>query len=90
VVGFASGTIPQIPANIILVKNITVIGYYWGAHRKLDPALVKRSFAELMDWYAAGELKPHISHTFPLEQAADAMAMLKSRKSTGKVVLEIA
>ena len=89
VVGFASGTIPQIPANIILVKNITVIGYYWGAHRKLDPALVKRSFAELMDWYAAGDLKPHISHTFPLEQAADAMAMLKSRKSTGKVVLEI-
>ncbi len=87
VVGFASGTVPQIPANIILVKNITVIGYYWGAHRKFDTELVQQSFTELMDWYQAGDLKPHVSHTFPLEQAAEAMAMLKSRKSTGKVVL---
>ncbi|MBT6095758.1 MAG: NADPH:quinone oxidoreductase family protein [Rhodospirillaceae bacterium] len=87
VVGFASGTVPQVPANIILVKNITVIGYYWGAHRKFDQDLVQQSFAELLDWYRAGDLKPHVSHTFPLEQAAEAMAMLKSRKSTGKVVL---
>lgn len=87
VVGFASGTVPQIPANILLVKNLSVIGYYWGAHRTLDPDLIKRSFAELMQWFEAGELKPHISHTFDLADAAKAMAMLKSRKSTGKVVL---
>ena len=87
VVGFASGTIPQIPANIILVKNITVIGYYWGGHRKFDPDLVLRSFDELMAWYEAGDLKPHISHTFPLADTAKAMAMLTSRKSTGKVVI---
>ncbi len=87
VVGFASGTVPQAPANILLVKNITLIGYYWGAHRKLQPELVRSSFATLMDWYEAGKLKPHISHTFDLADAAKAMAMLKSRKSTGKVVL---
>ena len=87
IVGFASGTVPQIPANIILVKNITVIGYYWGAHRKLDPGLVKSSFNELMSWYSAGNLKPHVSHTFDLDDAAKAMKMLTSRKSTGKVVL---
>ena len=87
VVGFASGTIPQIPANIILVKNITVIGYYWGAHRKLDPELVQSSFDELMKWYSVGDLKPHVSHTFDLEDAAKAMNMLTSRKSTGKVVV---
>ncbi len=89
IVGFASGTVPQIPANIILVKNITVIGYYWGAHRKLDPELVKSSFNELITWYNAGDLKPHVSHTFELEDAAIALKMLTSRKSTGKVVLTI-
>jgi len=86
-VGFASGTVPQIPANILLVKNLTVIGYYWGAHRKLDPELVKGSFETLLDWYDNDKLKPHVSHTFDLSDAAEAMAMLKSRKSTGKVVL---
>jgi NADPH:quinone reductase len=87
VVGFASGTVPQIPANILLVKNISVIGYYWGAHRKLDPDLIKRSFGELMTWFENGDLKPHISHTFDLADAAQAMNMLSSRKSTGKVVI---
>jgi len=87
VVGFASGTVPQIPANILLVKNLTIIGYYWGAHRKLDPELVTDSFKTLLDWYDNDKLKPHVSHTFDLTDAAEAMAMLKSRKSTGKVVL---
>lgn len=87
VVGFASGTVPQIPANILLVKNISVIGYYWGAHRKLDPSLVNKSFAELLQWFKEGRLKPHVSHVFPLEDVRDAMQMLSSRKSTGKVVL---
>ncbi|MEK9754585.1 MAG: NADPH:quinone oxidoreductase family protein [Rhodospirillaceae bacterium] len=87
IVGFASGKVPQAPANILLVKNITLIGYYWGAHRKLQPDLVQSSFATLMDWYEQGKLKPHVSHTFDLADAAKAMAMLKSRKSTGKVVL---
>ncbi len=89
IVGFASGTVPQIPANIILVKNISVIGYYWGAHRKLDPSLVKRSFAELLAWFEEGRLKPHVSYVLPLADAAKAMALLTDRKSTGKVVLTI-
>ena len=88
VVGFASGSIPQIPANILLVKNLSVIGYFWGAHRKLAPCLVQQSFAELLHWYKAGELQPHISHTFDLSQAADAMNTLKGRKATGKIVLK--
>ena len=87
VVGFASGTVPQVPANILLVKNISVIGFYWGAHRILDPDLITASFEELFGWYAAGDLKPHISHTFDLADAAEAMHTLKSRKSTGKVIL---
>ncbi|MEK9673330.1 MAG: NADPH:quinone oxidoreductase family protein [Rhodospirillaceae bacterium] len=87
VVGFASGKVPQIPANILLVKNLTVLGFYWGAHKTLDPGLIGRSFAELLGWAAAGELRPHVSHAFDLADAKDAMKMLTSRKSTGKVVL---
>lgn len=88
-VGFASGTVPQIPANILLVKNITAIGYYWGAHRKLDPQLVNDSFAELMTWYADGKVKPHVSHVFPLEDVQQALDTLAQRKSTGKVVVTL-
>ncbi|MBO6519016.1 MAG: NADPH:quinone oxidoreductase family protein [Rhodospirillales bacterium] len=87
VVGFASGTVPQIPANILLVKNITVIGYYWGAHRILDPELVHSSFKELLQWYADGRLKPHVSHVYPMEDVKLAHETLVGRKSTGKVVI---
>jgi len=87
VVGFASGTVPQIPANILLVKNLSVLGFYWGAHRTLDPDLIQRSFLELLGWMAAGDLRPHVSHVFDLADVKDGMNMLLSRKSTGKVVL---
>jgi NADPH2:quinone reductase len=87
IVGFASGTVPQIPANLLLVKNLTVIGYYWGAHRTLAPDLIEGSFAELFDWYAEGRLKPRVSHTFDLADAGLALETLRTRRSTGKVVL---
>lgn len=89
VIGFASGTVPQVPANILLVKNVTVIGYWWGAYRKLNPTLVRESLAECVQWWADGKLHPHVSQTLPLEQAADALALLKSRAATGKVVLTV-
>lgn len=89
VIGFASGRIPQIPANILLVKNCDVLGVYWGAYFTRAPEIIRESFAALFAWYAEGALRPHISHRFPLARAADAMAMLLSRKSTGKVVLTV-
>jgi NADPH:quinone reductase len=89
VVGFASGTVPQIPANILLVKNLSVIGFYWGAHRILAPQLIMNSFEELLGWYEAGDLNPHVSHTYDLADAGKALNMLTSRKATGKVVLEM-
>ncbi|AXX98462.1 NADPH:quinone oxidoreductase family protein [Profundibacter amoris] len=87
--GFASGQVPQIPANILLVKNIDVIGYYWGGYLKFAPKVLHDSLDTLLEWYAAGELHPHISHTLPLEQANEALELLRSRKSTGKVVVTI-
>ena len=87
--GFASGEVPQIPANHLLVKNLTIIGFYWGGYTRVNPKVLTDSFATLIDWYSAGKIKPHISATLPLEKANDALELLRSRKATGKVVVEI-
>ncbi|PUB18650.1 NADPH:quinone oxidoreductase family protein [Yoonia sediminilitoris] len=87
VIGFASGAVPPIAANILLVKNITVMGFYWGGYLKFNPTALTDSLSELMALYTDGKLSPHISHILPLDQAADAMELLRSRKSTGKVVV---
>jgi NADPH2:quinone reductase len=87
IIGFASGTVPQIPANILLVKNVTVIGYYWGAYRGLAPDMVRESMAEALDWWAAGRLRPHVSKVMGLDEAVAAIDMLKGRAATGKIVL---
>lgn len=89
VVGFASGTVPQIPANILLVKNVSAMGFYWGAYRTLAPEVMQASFSTLLAWAAAGKLNPHVSHTYPLEQAGEAFAALLGRTSRGKVVLSL-
>ncbi len=87
--GFASGEIPQIPANILLVKNLTVIGYYWGGYAKTNPRIISDSFRQLFSWYGAGQLHPHVSHVLPLERANEGLELLRQRKSTGKVVVTI-
>jgi NADPH2:quinone reductase len=87
VIGFAAGRIQQIPANIVLVKNCDVIGFFWGSYRRYRPALVRESLETLLRWYAAGKLKPHVSHRIDLAEAPRAMALLAERKATGKVVL---
>lgn len=88
-IGFASGEVPQIPANHLLVKNISVIGFYWGGYLKFDPKVITDSLATLLDWYVQGRIKPHISHILPLAQTENALELLRSRKSTGKVVVTI-
>ncbi len=87
VIGFASGRIPQAPANILLVKNASVIGVFWGAYRQRDPQVVRDSLSTLFGWCAEGRLKPHISHRLDLAEAAAAIGLLRGRQSTGKVVL---
>ncbi|MEL7212779.1 MAG: NADPH:quinone oxidoreductase family protein [Pseudomonadota bacterium] len=89
VIGFASGDVPPIPANILLVKNISVIGFYWGGYLSLNPQALIGSMEELMRLHSDGKLAPHISHTLPLDQAEEALELLRTRKSTGKVVVTI-
>ncbi|KMW56335.1 Oxidoreductase, zinc-binding dehydrogenase family [Candidatus Rhodobacter oscarellae] len=86
-IGFASGDVPQIPANHLLVKNVDVIGVNWGGYLRFNPDAMTTTFAQLFDWYAAGELNVHISHRFPLAQAAEALETLRARKSTGKIIV---
>jgi NADPH2:quinone reductase len=87
VVGFAAGRVPQVPANILLVKNCTVLGFYWGSYRSRAPQLLEDQFRTLFAWFTEGRLRPHVSHTLDLADAARAMQLLLERRSTGKVVL---
>lgn len=86
-IGFASGDVPQIPANHLLVKNLSVLGVYWGGYLKFRPEAVTGSLRTLLRWYQDGRLKPHVSHVLPLERAREGLELLRSRKSTGKVVI---
>ena len=86
-IGFASGTVPQIPANHLLVKNVDVIGVNWPAYAELNPEVMTASFQTLMQWYLAGAIKPHVSAIYPLAQSAEALDRVVSRKATGKIVI---
>jgi NADPH2:quinone reductase len=89
IVGFAGGQVPQIPANLLLVKNISAVGFYWGSYRRHRPALLVSQFHELFEWWGHGRLKPLISHRLDLAEAPAALSLLRDRKSTGKVVLTV-
>ncbi|NEY90919.1 NADPH:quinone oxidoreductase family protein [Tabrizicola oligotrophica] len=88
-IGFASGQVPQVPANLLLVKNLSVMGLYWGGYLKFAPQLLTGSLATLLGWYAEGGLRPHISHRLPFAQLPQALELLRDRKSTGKVVVRV-
>lgn len=88
IIGFASGRIPQAPANILLVKNIDVIGFYWGSYQARKPELLRDSYAKLLSWFEEGKLKPHTSAQMDLKDVAQAMNLLRERRSTGKVILK--
>jgi NADPH2:quinone reductase len=86
VVGFPAG-IPAIPLNLALLKSADIVGVFWGAAVARDPSQHRRNVEELFAFYKAGQIKPFISEHFPLEQAADAIRHLTSRKAMGKVVV---
>lgn len=88
-IGFASGKVPEAKLNHMLVKNITVIGFYWGGYLKFAPEILTSSMNQLMAWHSAGHLQPHISHVLPFEQSAEGLEMLRTRQSTGKIVIKV-
>jgi NADPH2:quinone reductase len=89
VVGFAAGEIPKIPLNLTLLKGCSIVGVYWGEFTRREPQRFAEAMQQLGRWFLDGKIKPHISATFPLERAADALTLMAERKVTGKVVLSI-
>ena len=87
VIGFASGRIPSIAANRILLKNIDVIGLFWGNYRQFDFKAIEQSQAGLYDLWDAGKINPVVYKTFAFESLPLALAELAERKSYGKVVV---
>jgi NADPH2:quinone reductase len=89
VVGFAGGQIPSLPLNLPLIKGASIVGVFWGAFTQHEPAMHQSNMRELLDWYAAGKLRPHVSRKFPLAEGPAAIRWVMDRKATGKVVLEV-
>ena len=89
VIGFASGRIAEAKTNIVLLKEISVVGVAWGAFSKRDSAANRAYFDDLFRWYEAGALKPRVSRRLPLEDAAMALDAFRSRSVVGKQVLTV-
>lgn len=87
VIGFASGAIPEIAANRLLLKSAALVGVFWGAFTAREPKVNYENFQQLFTWFAEGKLVPHISHRYPLADAAQALRDMLERKVTGKVAL---
>src|SRR5216684_7179138 len=87
VVGFAAGDIPKIPLNLTLLKGCSIVGVYWGEFTRREPQRFVEAMKKLGRWFGEGRLKPHVSRTFPLERAADALALMAEREVVGKIVL---
>jgi len=89
VVGFAAGDIPKLPLNLALLKGAALVGVFWGDFARREPKQFADSVRQLGEWYRQGKLRPHVSQTFPLEKAADALKLMAARQVKGKVVLTI-
>lgn len=88
-IGFAGGQVPDLKANHLLVKNVDVIGVYWGGYLKFAPDVLAKSLASCLDLYEQGLVRPHISHRLPLSRAAEGLDLLRTRVATGKVVVTV-
>jgi NADPH2:quinone reductase len=100
--GFASGNVPQIPANILLVKNVTVIGFYYGYYNgwgrpgeKVDPIdlarrqkLVRDAITEMFRWFEQGKLRARVAGHFPLGEWIEAFHLIEDRRVVGKATLD--
>lgn len=89
VVGFASGTIPKMPLNLLLVKGVSAHGVFWGEAVKRDPAGHRANMVMVLKAVAEGRLNPRIHGTYPLEKIIEAIGVLERREAAGKVVVQI-
>lgn len=88
VIGFATGTIPKIPLNLVLLKGCSLLGVFWGSFIKRDPEGYQENNRQILNWVLDGKLKPHIHGIYPLEETADALGAIARREVMGKVVIK--
>jgi len=88
VIGFASGRIPKIAANRILLKNIDVVGLYWGNYRQFNSLRIEKTQKDLCQLYTSGKIKPVIYRVYPFTELKKALSALSGRKSFGKVIID--
>lgn len=88
VIGFASGTIPQFPVNLALVKGYSVVGVFWGNFTRFEPAVYADNMRELVGWRLAGKVNPVIEGCYPLADAPAVLARVLGRGATGKIILK--
>ena len=89
VVGFASGRIPSLPANRLLLKNFSAVGVFWGRQADEHPDYPQQAHAKLSDLFLQGKLDPPVDRTLPLERAPEALAEISGRRVLGKIVLTV-
>jgi NADPH2:quinone reductase len=89
-VGYASGTIPRIPLNLVLLKGVAVLGFQFGPFAMHHPEDMVRNDRELLDLLVAGTAAPLIGATFELEEAAAALAQVAEGRAVGKVLVQVA
>jgi NADPH:quinone reductase len=89
VVGFASGEIPRLPANLTLLKGSSIIGVFWGAWMARDPHAARVLHGELLTWIRDGRIRPRLHARYPLDDASRALRELLDRKVQGKTVLVV-
>lgn len=90
VIGFAGGTIPAIPANLLLLKSAASVGVLWGNSLRADPVPHGHNIGEILAWLAEGRLHPVIDARYPLRDAVAALTHVENRKAKGKVLLTLA
>ncbi|KAA0217817.1 MAG: NADPH:quinone oxidoreductase family protein [Lautropia sp.] len=87
VIGFAAGEIPKLPLNLPLLKTASLVGAFWGAFVQRDPKRTREHLQELFELYQSKKVRPPITRTYPLAQAAQALRDVMERRVKGKVVI---
>ncbi len=87
IVGFASGPIPKLPANLILLKSCQVVGVFWGAFAAKDPQANRRHMERVYEWILADQIRPHVDGVYGFDRAVEALERMMRREVRGKLVL---
>ena len=89
VIGFAAGAIPKIPLNLALLKGCAITGVFWGRFTQEEPQNNLANSLQIMKWFKAGKIKPHIHKMYPLEEASKALEEMMGRRVKGKVIVTV-